>query len=120
MQTYFDRRGNPAVLVAFGYSATEPNTNTVLCVCEDRLAMRRLSDQELRVTFIRTNVPAKKTMRQLEQVMRVGGAQLEARRYMWLVQGEPLWKISLLDALIALKTACGQVRSKLPMPAGAT
>ena len=47
MQIYFDRRGNLAVLLAFGYSLSDPRTNTLLCVCDDRLAIRHMSDQEL-------------------------------------------------------------------------
>ena len=115
MQTYFDRRGNVAVLIAFGYSLSDARTNTVLCVCDDRLAIRRLSDQELRKEFIRTTVPAVDVMRRHKRVMGERGAEMEARRYMWLVQGEPLWKINLLDVLIALKAACGQVRSRQPV-----
>jgi len=54
-------------------------------------------------------------MRRHKRVMGERGAEMEARRYMWLVQGEPLWKINLLDVLIALKAACGQVRSRQPV-----
>lgn len=119
MQTYFDRRGNEAVLIAFGYSLSESKTNTVLCICDDRLAMRHLSDQELRNEFIHSSVPAGDFMRRLRLVMIEGGAELEARRFMWLIEGEPLWKIRLLDALIGMKTTCGLVRSKLPVAVGA-
>jgi len=113
MRTYFDLRGNEAVLIAFGSSLSDSKTNTVLCVRDDRLAMRRLSDEELLNEFMQTSVPASDFMRRLSLVMTECGAELEARRYMWLIEGEPLWKIRLLDAFIRLKTFCSLVRSKL-------
>lgn len=103
MTTFIDRRGHPAVRTAFGYSRTDPRTTTMLFVSNERLVLERMTDDEVRCSFVETSLPPQEAIRKLKEVMATGGASLEARRLMWFLDNEPVWMLKLMDALIALK-----------------
>jgi len=104
MGTYIDRRGDPAVRIAFGYSRTDPQTAAMLFVSDERVVWARMTEDEVRANFMETSVPLVVAIRKLNEVMSTGGATFEARRLMWFIQNEPIWMLRLMDALIAMKT----------------
>jgi len=106
MNTYIDRRGNAAVRIAFGYSSTDPRTAAMLFVSGELVVWRHMTEAEVKESFIETSVPLVVAIRKLNDVMATGGASLEARRLMWFLQNEPIWKLRVMDALIALKAMC--------------
>lgn len=104
MGTYIDRRGDPAVRIAFGYSTTDPQTAEMLFVSNERVVWERMTEDEVRANFMETSVPLVVAIRNLNAVMSTGGATFEARRLMWFIQNEPIWMLRLMDYLIAMKT----------------
>ena len=103
MHAYLDATENPAIRLAFGYSATSDRTTQVLAVRAGRVVLHRMTPAQFDAEYAESSVPHSVALRALESLARSQGCELQARRTLLWLLNAPHWRLMVVDGLIRIR-----------------